>query len=165
MRSVRRIALISGIILSCVSCDQLTKRVATAALEGRPSVSLACDTIRLSYAENAGAFLSLGEGLPRQARFWIFLLFPAMALSGLLVVALRRHLPGRLEVIALSLLVAGGMGNMVDRFLYGVVRDFLNVGIGSLRTGVFNVADVSIMLGATLLLLARSGAVRSHRSA
>jgi signal peptidase II len=124
-----------------------------------------CDTIRLSYAENAGAFLSLGEGLPRQARFWIFLLFPAMALSGLLVVALRHHLPGRLEVVALSLLVAGGMGNMVDRLLYGVVRDFLNVGIGSLRTGVFNVADVSIMVGATLLLLARFCAVRIQRTA
>ena len=159
MRLMRRIVLISGIVISCVSCDQVSKRAATVALEGRPPVSLVCDTIRFSYDENAGAFLSLGEGLPRQLRIWVFLLLPALGVAGILILALRHRSPDWLEIVALSLLAAGGLGNMVDRILYGVVRDFMNVGIGSLRTGVFNLADVSIT-GGVVLLLARYYATR-----
>src|SRR5262245_11744160 len=132
--TMRRIALISAIVVSCVSCDQVSKKAAAVALEGRPTVSLVCDTIRLSYDENAGAFLSLGEGLPPRLRLCLFLLFPAVTTTGILIFAVRHRSPDWMEVAALSLLAAGGLGNMVDRALYGVVRDFMNVGIGSLRT-------------------------------
>ena len=162
MTSMRRIALVFGIIVCCVSCDQVSKRAAAIALEGRPSVSLVCDTIRFSYDENAGAFLSLGESLPPRLRLCLFLLFPAIAITGVLIFAVRHRAPDWLEVAALSLLAAGGLGNLVDRALYGVVRDFMNVGIGSLRTGVFNLADVTITAG-VLLLLARHYVVRRSR--
>ncbi len=49
---------------------------------------------------------------------------------------------------------AGGVSNWIDRLLGGSVVDFLNVGIGWMRTGVFNVADVAIMLGIALFMLA-----------
>ena len=57
----------------------------------------------------------------------------------------------------LTLLIAGGLGNLIDRLVYGYVTDFLNVGIGSLRTGIFNVADMAIMLGVGLLFFAGDG--------
>jgi len=59
----------------------------------------------------------------------------------------------------MALFVAGGASNLIDRVTYGMVIDFMNVGIGSLRTGIFNVADMAIMLGAGILLLeaSRSG--------
>lgn len=51
------------------------------------------------------------------------------------------------------LLLAGGLGNLIDRVMYGgYVVDFINIGIGPLRTGVFNVADVVVVAGALLLL-------------
>jgi signal peptidase II len=52
-----------------------------------------------------------------------------------------------------ALFVAGGASNLLDRILYGTVIDFMNVGIGPLRTGIFNVADMAIMLGAGILVL------------
>ena len=55
---------------------------------------------------------------------------------------------------ALALFIAGGASNWFDRVSAGRVVDFMNVGIGWLRTGIFNVADVAIMLGAALFVLA-----------
>ena len=49
--------------------------------------------------------------------------------------------------------MAGGASNLADRIIYGMVIDFMNVGIGPLRTGIFNVADMAIMLGAGVLAL------------
>jgi signal peptidase II len=63
-----------------------------------------------------------------------------------------------------ALFVAGGASNLVDRIAHGVVIDFMNVGIGPLRTGIFNVADVAIMLGAGILMFEgyRFGRDASH---
>jgi lipoprotein signal peptidase len=52
----------------------------------------------------------------------------------------------------LVLFLAGGLSNLADRLAIGSVIDFLNVGIGQVRTGIFNVADVAIMTGAALVL-------------
>ena len=57
----------------------------------------------------------------------------------------------RLAGVGLVLFLAGGLSNLVDRIALGSVIDFLNVGIGPIRTGIFNVADVAIMLGIALL--------------
>ncbi|MCK7471140.1 MAG: signal peptidase II [Desulfomicrobium escambiense] len=55
--------------------------------------------------------------------------------------------------VALSLIVGGGLSNLIDRIAYGGnVVDFLNIGLGSLRTGIFNIADVAIMVGAITLI-------------
>jgi signal peptidase II len=71
----------------------------------------------------------------------------------LLVVTVRR-IRQSLPTLGLVLFVAGGASNLIDRILQGRVVDFLNVGVGTLRTGVFNVADVAIMAGAALVALA-----------
>jgi signal peptidase II len=64
------------------------------------------------------------------------------------------------SVLGLALVVAGGVSNLADRVARGTVVDFLNVGVGSIRTGIFNVADMAIMAGIALTLIrrhARSG--------
>jgi signal peptidase II len=71
----------------------------------------------------------------------------------LLFVATARRLHA-IQVVALSLIIGGGVGNLIDRvFNHGAVIDFLNLGVGSLRTGIFNAADVQILTGIGLLLL------------
>ncbi|HEX8522706.1 MAG TPA: signal peptidase II, partial [Tepidisphaeraceae bacterium] len=55
--------------------------------------------------------------------------------------------------VGLTLVAAGGVSNLADRIAHGSVIDFLNVGIGSLRTGIFNLADMAIMAGMAMLLL------------
>jgi signal peptidase II len=60
--------------------------------------------------------------------------------------------------VALALIAGGGISNLIDRLLYdGRVTDFLNVGIGALRTGIFNLADMVILAGALLLVLRMRG--------
>jgi signal peptidase II len=57
------------------------------------------------------------------------------------------------SLVGLTLFVSGGASNWIDRVIHGRVVDFLNVGVGPLRTGIFNVADVAIMAGAGLIVL------------
>jgi signal peptidase II len=153
MRSSRRAAILGMILVCSVSCDQATKSVARTELAGRPPISLLGDTIRLSYAENPGGFLSMGARLPTWIRAWVFSALAIAAVVILLVFAIRKRSIDRLQLIAVSLLIAGGVGNIIDRVMYGVVRDFLNVGIGSFRTGVFNVADFAITVASALLVM------------
>ena len=68
----------------------------------------------------------------------------------LIVAAVRLRWSG-LALLGLAFFVAGGASNLADRLARGTVTDFINVGVGSLRTGIFNVADVAIMLGAALV--------------
>jgi signal peptidase II len=77
-----------------------------------------------------------------------------LALAFVALVFLRsRHL-GAPRVLGLALLTGGGLGNWLDRLLHsGAVVDFVSLGLGSLRTGIFNVADVAIVAGALLLAL------------
>jgi signal peptidase II len=75
-----------------------------------------------------------------------------VALVALVAVAVRGAATGY-RLAALTFFVAGGASNWLDRALRGSVVDFLNVGIGPIRTGVFNVADMAIMLGLTLFVV------------
>jgi signal peptidase II len=135
-----------------IGCDQVTKHIAASTLSEVPSRSFLADTFRLEYAENTGAFLGLGADWPRPARTAVFGVGNGVVLVALAVVALRRRWPGK-ALVGVALFVAGGASNLLDRITYGMVIDFMNVGVGSLRTGIFNVADMAIMLGAGILVL------------
>jgi signal peptidase II len=143
-----------------IGCDRATKHAAVVLLGEGPDRSYLADTVRRTYAENTGGFQSLGADLPRPVRTALFTVATGLALLALAFMTIRDRLAGP-SGLGVVLLVAGGASNCVDRVLRGSVVDFLNVGIGPLRTGVFNVADVAIMVGAGLLVL---GAVRGTPS-
>jgi signal peptidase II len=148
----RRWCLIVLLVTGTVGCDRVTKHIAAQKLVGLPTQSYLADTLRLGYAENTGGFLSLGADLPAPVRTLIF----SVATGGLLVLLIAaawRNGWNRWRTVALSLFIAGGASNWIDRLASGRVVDFLNVGVGSLRTGVFNVADMAIMAGVALLLV------------
>jgi signal peptidase II len=153
---VSRVALL-GVVTTTIGCDQVSKHLATSHLMGVPRQSFLGDSIRLQYAQNTGAFLSLGSGLPVGLRTALFTFGTAIMLAAcaLAIVRHRRMTGGRmtLSVLGLTLVVAGGASNLADRVLHGAVVDFLNVGLGSLRAGIFNVADMAIMTGIGLILL------------
>lgn len=157
-----RLRILLTIVLVGVSLDQLAKEFAMAYLMGNPESSYLGDTVRIYYTENAGAFLSLGAGLSPNLRFWLFIVGTSCIVVGAAAYVLLAKTAKRIEIIAVSLVVAGGVGNLVDRVvLNGLVRDFLNIGIGPVRTGVFNVADMLITTAVILLLF---DAVRRYRS-
>jgi signal peptidase II len=149
-----RLALAILLLVCCVGCDQSTKHVATKTLCGNPPLSCLSNTLRLEYALNPGGFLSLGSDFAPQVRCWFFVGFNAVFLVGIIYVLAAKWNMRLVNFVALVLVLAGGIGNMTDRVLHnGFVIDFLNLGIGCVRTGIFNVADMALTTGALVLVL------------
>jgi signal peptidase II len=148
---VRQRGLIFSILVSTLILDLVSKEWARRELEGHVYRYLG-DLLVFEHSENPGAFLSLGATLSPEFRFWIFTIGIAAITLGVLIFMFRtKNLP-RLQTIAYSLIVAGGIGNLVDRIQKQTVTDFINMGIGSLRTGIFNVADMAIMAAVFILI-------------
>lgn len=154
MRTPARCALVALVLVGCVGCDQISKDAARQHLAGTGVHSYLADTLRLQYAQNSGAFLNLGDSLPAAVRYDAFIVAVGALVVALLAWAvLAKRLTGP-QRIAIAAMGAGGAGNLIDRIRFdGMVTDFLNLGIGSLRTGIFNIADAVLMLGIIALLL------------
>jgi signal peptidase II len=153
MTTSARRALAFLLVVGCVAFDQGSKRLAAATLRGREPIEFLGGTVRLAYAENTGAFGSLGASWPAPARQALFIAAPLLVFAVALVRVLRRPRAGAAEVTGWALLAGGGLGNLVDRVLRGPVVDFLWLGRGWLATNVFNVADLAIVAGVVLLAL------------
>jgi signal peptidase II len=151
MKHFRRVFLLCLLLVATAGCDQVTKRYAITELAGGPDQSFLGDTLRLQYHENPGAFLSFGADWSAGARVAVFQLANGAFLLAIAIVALRSH-QSKLGALGLGLILGGGVSNLVDRLAMGKVVDFLNVGIGPFRTGIFNVADMAVMAGVACLL-------------
>src|ERR1044071_132206 len=148
----RKIFLIAVLITGCIGCDQATKWIAKQYLGPGDLISFAGDFFRLQYAENTGAFLSLGASLPDAWRQFAFTILVGLFLGALLLYTIFSATLAPSQIFSLSLLCGDGLSNLIDRVVYdGRVVDFLNVGIGPLRPGIFNVADMAITAAAILL--------------
>ena len=156
-----RLGLIAILLFACVGCDQVSKNIVRDRIALGASRSYMYDTLRLTHAENPGAFLSLGASLPEGARVAVFQVGVSILVVGLLGFALFSRV-NAWGVVGFSLLAASGLGNLLDRLLRdGLVTDFLNIGLGPVRTGIFNVADVLGVIGFLLVILRRQQSVGS----
>jgi signal peptidase II len=140
------------VALGSFGCDQVSKGLARAHLESASVISLLEGVIELRRVENPGAFLSLGADLPPELRAVALQLVVPVLLLAFCVALLLRSTPR--EAVGLALVLGGGAGNWLDRVLgEGTVTDFVRMGVGRVQTGIFNMADVAIVLGAAILLL------------
>jgi len=144
--------LLCLLVAGTAGCDRVTKHLALTTLAGMPEQSYLGDTIRLDYHENPGGFLSTGANWRPRVRAAVFQIANGLFLLGTLIMAVKYQW-SRLAGVGLLMFLAGGISNLVDRIAMGTVIDFLNIGVGPVRTGIFNVADVAIMAGIGLLLL------------
>jgi signal peptidase II len=142
------------ILISCTSCDRMTKTIAKESLASSSPISLLNGSIRIEYTENLGAILGLGANLPGQVRFLFFVVFVSLILAVTLAFAVNTHRFSLMQLTGLSLVTAGGVGNLLDRlFNNGAVIDFISFGMGPLRTGIMNVADIATTIGVVTFLL------------
>ncbi len=154
MPKLQKFYIIALILFSCLGCDQVSKQIAKENLRAQPSISYWGETFRFQYAENRGAFLSLGSKLPKILRTWLFTILSGFLLIALFFYILINRELDRKTIYAFSLILGGGCSNLFDRVVNdGRVIDFMNMGIGSLRTGIFNWADVVIMVGMGLIVI------------
>ncbi len=143
------------IILFSVGCDQATKTIAQDNLELHgPYDSYLNDVVRIQYVLNTGAAFSIGANLSEEVRFWIFIVGQGVFLLFLAIYLFRSYQDHMTQFYGFCLILGGGLGNFYDRiFRDGAVVDFLNLGLGeTVRTAIFNVADISITTGLFMLI-------------
>ncbi|GJM34270.1 MAG: lipoprotein signal peptidase [Saprospiraceae bacterium] len=150
--NLKRIILVLVIILVNIGLDQWTKQIAVKQLKHHTEMNYLNGMFKFTYAENSGAFLSLGANSSERVRNFALKALPMVLLIGLFFYVLFSHSLNRWQIIAFSFVLGGGISNIYDRMLYHKVVDFMNIGIGDLRSGIFNVADMSIMAGLFLLI-------------
>lgn len=139
------------LLVANVSCDQISKNIVRQKLHA--DIALIQHHVILTKVENSGAFLSTGSSLPQPFKFILLFLVPL----GILMVAIyyiftRKDITYAAKV-AICFVVGGGLGNLYDRFVHGSVTDFLHIDFVIFRTGIFNLADVSIMIGIVYFLI------------
>lgn len=139
----KRLLSLGAVILG-VLIDALTKNLAVKHLKGEDPVPLWRGVLRFSYVENPGA----AWGMLANHR-WVFMLFSALAIVVIVIYLIRRDPPLSL-FLSLSLILAGGIGNMIDRTFRGSVVDFIEFYL--FEFPVFNVADCLVVVGSGLLV-------------
>jgi signal peptidase II len=150
---VFRTALILLTVTVNIGCDQATKTIVRQRIGYGDTLLLLDRHLTLTRVENTGAFLSLGTSLPPILKTLLLIGLPmAMLLAGLLYLLIARNV-AKLPLLGGCFVVGGGIGNLFDRVRYGSVTDFLHLQAGVFQTGIFNAADVSIMVGTGILLV------------
>ncbi|MFB9053370.1 signal peptidase II [Formosa undariae] len=148
-----RTPFILGLIALNIALDQISKFAVRAYVTPYKSTELLGDKFILTNVENSGAFLSLGSDLNPTLKSIFLLILPIAVLAYVTYYILTQKDLDKFSVIGFSCIIGGGIANVYDRILYGSVTDFLHIDLGGVfRTGVFNVADMSVMLGMGLLL-------------
>ena len=151
----KKLALVSLIIAANALADQITKELARIYLQGKGQINVVGDIFIMRFVRNRGAFLGIFDNLPDVFRIIVLIVIPAGLLIALFIYLLKNKNLKRYELVCFGCIIGGGLSNVVDRIIYkGYVSDFLNFGIGpKFRTGVLNVADMSVTFGALALLI------------
>ncbi|MFA6979224.1 MAG: signal peptidase II [Ignavibacteriaceae bacterium] len=150
---MKKILLICLSIFCLVGCDYSSKNIAKDKLKGQPVHSYLGGNIELVYAENSGGLLSLGNDLPNNLRVLIFKIFVTLAMCLLFFYTVLKKGIRKWSLVALILIISGGVGNLIDRIMNeGKVVDFIVMSLNNFHTGIFNIADVYVTIGIIILI-------------
>lgn len=150
-RILRNVAIVL-VLIANIGCDQISKSVIRQNVGFYQTIHLVQDYVTITYVENTGAFLSIGSTLPAALKMIVLSVIPLIALLiGVVYLLLKKNLTW-LSALALSFAIGGGIGNIYDRLIHGSVTDFMHINFGFFQTGIFNMADVSIMTGMFIFL-------------
>ncbi len=145
------VPLLAG-TLPIVLLDQATKFWVRTTFTLYQSVPIVPHWLNLTYTANPGAAFSMFSSLPDWIRTTALSSISVLAATAIVVVLMRRP-HSDLAAWALALILAGALGNLVDRLRYGVVLDFIDVHYYGYHYPVFNLADCAITTGVGLFLL------------
>ncbi|MDA9028713.1 signal peptidase II [Flavobacteriaceae bacterium] len=149
-----RSLLILILVAFNVGLDQVSKEIVRETVVPGSRTELLGKQLQLMNVENSGAFLSMGSDSNPTVKLIFLLILPVIVLGVVLYYVLTNTTLDRLSIVGFSSIAGGGIANLYDRFLYGSVTDFLFMDFGGIfRTGIFNVADLSVTTGMVLLLI------------
>jgi signal peptidase II len=151
-KTLRSISILL-LVLANAGCDQIAKHAARQNIGYYETIDVIGKHFILTKIENSGAFLSTGDSLGGSVKFIFLSILPLLALCyGIYYLLTNTDLP-KLLVLGICFVIGGGLGNLYDRMLYGSVTDFMHIDFYAFKTGIFNLADVSIMAGMVMILV------------
>ena len=150
-----RTPFIVVLIVFNIAIDQISKVLVRANVPEQSQSSIIGDVFTLHNVENTGAFLGMGSDLTDPLRTILLLVLPVIVLGLVIVHIIKDKSIDKMSLIGFCCIIGGGLANVYDRFAYGSVTDFLHIDLGGkLRTGIFNIADVSVTTGMIMILVA-----------
>ncbi|KAB1068385.1 signal peptidase II [Tamlana haliotis] len=159
MKLSKRSIYIFTVIILTIAADQISKVIVRANVAGRTAnnpgerIPIIGDYFTLMNVENTGAFLGMGSDLNPTLRLIFLLIVPILVLGFVLRHILKDKSLDNWSLFAFASIIGGGVANVYDRIVYGSVTDFLFIDLGGFfRTGIFNLADMSVSAGMIILL-------------
>ena len=150
----KRTLLIVLLVIFNIAIDQISKFWIRANVIAGSKSQIIGDYFTLHNVENEGAFLGLGSDFNPILKIILLNVLPIVVLALVLLHVFRDKNLDKFSLIGFCCIIGGGVANIYDRILYKSVTDFWHIDLGGVfRTGIFNIADMSVMLGMGLLLL------------
>ena len=150
----KRNLLITIIVFLSIGFDQISKIWVRNNFESYVENSIVGDIFTLIKVENTGAFLGMGSELSETPRILLLIVLPIVVLISITIYTYFDKSLDKISIIGFSLIIGGGIANIFDRIVFGSVTDFLYLNFGSIfKTGIFNIADVSVTTGMILILI------------
>ena len=148
---LKRFSIIAFVLLN-IGCDQISKNMVRRNVEPMEYIQIVGDHLIMTNVENTGAMLGFGQGFSPTLKLILLQGLPLIVLLILLARTLQKTNLNRWMVLAFAFVIGGGIGNLIDRIAYGSVTDFFQIKLGMFKTGIFNMADMSVTTGVLLLL-------------
>lgn len=151
--SPRSLFIILTIILT-IAIDQISKILVRAYVIPSEKTNIIGTYFTLHNVENTGAFLGMGSDLSPVLKLILLLILPIAVLGFVTVHIFKDKSLDNVSIFAFASIIGGGIANVFDRIAYGSVTDFFHIDLGGvLRTGIFNLADLSVTTGMVILLV------------
>ena len=141
------------LILFNIGIDQYSKKIVREEIIPGSQTEILGKLLQLMNVENSGAFLGMGSESNPTVKLIFLLILPIIVILSVLYYLFTNKSIDKLTSVGLSCIVGGGLANLYDRFIYGSVTDFLFMDFGIAKTGIFNLADLSVTTGMILILL------------
>jgi len=150
---LKRNIFIVLLIVFNIAIDQISKVWVRANFDYGETKSLIGEKFIMQYVENQGAFLGMGSDMHPTLKLILLLILPTIVLGYVIYYIIKNKELDRMSLIAFCCIVGGGIANVFDRITRGEVTDFFFINLGGVfKTGIFNVADVSVTTGMLMLL-------------
>tara|TARA_B100001123_G_scaffold56031_1_gene59750 strand:- start:581 stop:1063 length:483 start_codon:yes stop_codon:yes gene_type:complete len=145
---------ITIIIAVSILLDQFSKFLIRQNVDQYSEIKLIGDYFILTNVENSGAFLGMGSDFSPFVKTIFLIILPVIVLICIMIYVYRDKQIDKISLIGFCFIIGGGIANIYDRILYGSVTDFLFIDLGGIfKTGIFNIADLSVTTGMILILL------------
>lgn len=154
MKLSRRSIFIIVTVILTVALDQISKVIVRAKVVAGSQTEIFGELLSLHNVENTGAFLGMGSDLNPTLKLILLLILPVAVLGFVLRYIFKDKSLDNWSLFAFASIIGGGIANVYDRFAYGSVTDFLYMKLNdTLRTGIFNLADLSVTTGMIILVI------------